>query len=355
MKIQYLILFLLCNWISGQNSTSFEDFYSQKAIAAKDQGDYNAAIEHYYKILDQYPDKEDYLYEIAMCYYRQENYSKAIELGERLISNNPNVFKYYRLLGNSYDLSGDSSTSISILLRGCEKFPTEGDLYLDLGIIQMIKYNYDSALEYWESGIRAEPTLSDNYYWAATTYLKTNEKFWAFFYGEIFLNMEKGTARFNEVSKSLYQGYIDEIYNNGGNYEIYLARPDNNKVKRAWTITKELMIKNGLYNPTVGLNFDGKPRYMEAIDFVRKNFVDLWMQMYGHELNIDIIKRHAYIIQAGYSDSYTHWLFINGNPDYFLQWQQLNYNKYMDFIEWFVGNTYSPSPSNYFSRLDFFD
>jgi len=339
--------------ILAQNAVSFEDFYVKKANSAKEQGNYTEAIENYNKILDQHPEKEEYVFEIAMCYYRMENYSRAIELGEQLLQNNPREFRYYRLLGNSYDLYGDSSSGISVLLMGCEAFPDEGDLYLDMGIIQMIKENTDAALDYWESGIRAEPTLSDNYYWATKTYLRSNEKLWGYLYGEIFLNLEKGTDRFNEISKIMYNAYIDEIYHNGGTIERYLARPDNNKIKKAWDRIRDVMLTNGLYNPTVGLSFDGKPRYMEAIDFVRKNISELWDQMYGEELPVQILKRQRAIILAGYSESYTHWLMINGNPDYFLHWQQHNFNKYMDFIDWFVGNTYTPTKTNYFCRLDF--
>ncbi len=195
--------------VSGQDTAvSFEDYNLQKATESMNVQDYDKAIGFYKKLADKYPNKPDYKYNVALCYYRQKNFKKAIKEGHKLVEKNPLIAKYYRLLGNAYDLSGDYEKGIGILETGIRNIPTSGELYFDKGVIEMERGNTLEALENWEGGIKASPYFPDNYYWTAKTYADSDEKIWTIMYAEMFLNLERGTDRFTEISKLLTDTYL---------------------------------------------------------------------------------------------------------------------------------------------------
>jgi hypothetical protein len=71
--------------------------------------------------------------------------------------------------------------------------------------------DYNLALEYYETGIKMAPAHPSNYYWAAKIYLSTKKKVWGMIYGEIFMNLEPGSKRTDEMSAILYQVYEENI------------------------------------------------------------------------------------------------------------------------------------------------
>ena len=67
-------------------------------------------------------------------------------------------------------------------------------------------------------------SLKPNYYRAARIYCVTNEELWGMLYGEIFMNLERGSNRTAEISKLLYDTYKREIkFTSDTSYSVSFA------------------------------------------------------------------------------------------------------------------------------------
>lgn len=351
-----LILFLT---LPALGQGSYVDFYRNKAKEKMDQGNYAEAINDLYKVQEKLPNDPKTLYDIANCYYRMKNYNIAIEKGKAIINRFPNYIDAYRIVGNSYDISGNYEEGVNTLIEGIEKNPYEGELYLDLGIIEMLRHNYAVALKYWEQGIKAEPYLADNYYWATTIYAKSNQKIWALLYGEHFLNIEKNSDRTVEISKTLlntYLNYIKEI--NGENTPVEINLLINefqvNEFEQNFRHVFKIMQGNGLLNlDAISKSIKGKPTYLRGLGEIRSSMVQLWVQTYQNHTKVPLFDWLAKMQQAGYLESYSHWLMMSAEPDYFIQWQTKSSVSYSNFLSWYYRNPLKLNVTSYFSRLNF--
>ncbi len=330
-----------------------QEYFAEKADNAMEQGNYRDAILEYEKLIEQNPQNPQHLYKKAMCYYRLGDYSTSILLGNSLVDQYPFTAKYYRLLGNSYDLSGDYFAALDVLEMGNNNIENTGELYLDLGIIEMIRGDKFRAINYWEKGIEKAPSFSDNYYWAAKHYANTNEKVWVIIYSELFLNLERSTDRFNEISNLLYDTYVDVLYENGGDYELYLPRSEPNNLYDTYrAIIQQVIDEGNLLKPVV-VNGATSESHLGGISQARKRFVEIWNESYSTAVTCQLFVYHNDMIRRGLFDSYTHWLMINAKPKYFMSWQKLNTMSYQKFINWFISNKLTIDRNNYLVRMQY--
>jgi tetratricopeptide (TPR) repeat protein len=122
------------------------------------------------------PGRLEYAYEIAYAYYAQQQYDKAINQLLPLKTRPDAHARVYQLLGNSYDMNKQGTKAMVVYEEGLKKFPTSGELHLELGNMMAKAENYDRALEYYEKGIKADPLFPSNYYWASKLYCSSTEE-----------------------------------------------------------------------------------------------------------------------------------------------------------------------------------
>ncbi|MEP7220948.1 MAG: tetratricopeptide repeat protein, partial [Bacteroidota bacterium] len=159
------------------------------------------------------PESPDYLYEEASLQYNLKDYEKARGTMRELFQRRPEgPWQWYIMLGDSYDMLGDTKTATSIYEDGLKRFPKSGSLYQERGRMALADNEYDSAIEFWENGIRADPKFPGNYYWAALLYCGSSEKIWGLIYGEIFMNLEQNSGRTGQMSALLYKTYQELYY-----------------------------------------------------------------------------------------------------------------------------------------------
>lgn len=330
-----------------------QEFFAEKAENAQSQGNYRDAILEYEKLIEQNPQNPEYLFQKAMCYYRLGDYNTSVRLSHSLVDQYPFTDKYYRLLANSYDLQGEYFTALDILEMGNNNIENTGALYLDLGIIEMIRGDKFRAITYWEKGIEKAPDFGENYYWAAKHYANTNEKVWVLIYSEIFLNIERSTDRFNEISKLLYDTYVDLLYKNGGDYELYLPRTEvNNFYDTYRSIIKQIVDEGNLQEPVV-VNGATSESHLGGVSQARERFIEIWNESYSEYVSCNLFVYHNDMIRRGLFDSYNHWLMINAKPKYFMSWQKLNTMSYQKFINWFISNKLRIDKNSYIVRMQY--
>jgi len=326
----------------------------REALKYMDSGNYEKAADYYKDALKLSPDDMKYQYGLALAYYRAENYPKAIEFAEKTLQNNPDL-DCYRLLGNSYDLNNEYEKGMAILQKGFERFPANGALYLDMGVIELIRNRPQQAIEHWEAGIKADPSFADNYFLAAQTYAGSDRKVWALLYGEAFMNLERGTARWDTMSHLLYHlctGLLaDSTYLQKGT--LQLPRTKTNGFEQAHLRVFDILRKNGMMSPDRAKKADGTTNTLKLIGMVRKNFLEMWLQTFTLLYSNNLYANLRQMMDRGYLEAYNNWMFSPVCTHDFLEWKAGNEAKYTDFINWFLENPLKVDVESYFVRQQY--
>lgn len=357
-----LFIFLLLT------SLSYSEVYAQGGRAASQiatgdehfaDGDYDNAIKYYKKALKNASKNTDYKYKLAMAFYRKQNYSQAIRYGEEILadaSKTPEV-NAFRLLGNSYDLHGNYKKSIETLESGLEKYPKSGSIFLDLGLVELLREHPLKAINYWERGIEAEPTYPDNYFWAAKAYAESEEKMWALLYGEIFMNIERGTERFDEMSSVIFNLYLDLMRDEASvtTGEIKFERKGVNSFEEAHKRLYNILHKNGMMSFERGNTLYGGVNEIKAVSMMRKNFLELWLQGFILKYSNTLYKHQRSMMDLTFFEAYNYWLFSKASTDDFMNWMEKNSAKYDIFIDWFLSNPLKVDVVDYVVRHQFVD
>ena len=87
--------------------------------------DLDGAIKEFQKALELKSDYGDVLHAIAMCYYHQEKYKKAIEYGEKLRQEEPNNTLAYTCLSMFYNAQGRVAKAEEMGAKAGAKAPPE--------------------------------------------------------------------------------------------------------------------------------------------------------------------------------------------------------------------------------------
>jgi len=348
------VVFFLGQVIFAQDKKQIALDKGLAAIKLMDEGKLDESI----KLLEEAekldPDRFDFPYEMAYAYYMKTDYKEAAKILEKNMNHKNVTDRLFQLLGNSYDNIGKSEKAIEIYETGLKKFPESGNIYLELGVIQMGKKDYNSAINYFEKGIEVDPKFSSNYYWATKIYCSSTEEVWGMIYGEIFMNIERNTKRTAEISKLLFDTYKSEIkFTSDSSFSVSFSKnatmnaddlKDPSKIKLPFGI--------GLYEPILMLSMlSVKSIDINSLDNIRSNFVENYFQKDHYKTYPNILFSYQnQIKKAGYMDAYNHWLLMKGDEDGFSKWQLSNKEKWSNFIKWFGDNKLIVDNTNRFFR-----
>ena len=334
----------------AQTDSDKQKAYDQalEAIKLMDSGEIDQSI----RILEESsrldPSNINYPYETAYAYYLKKDYAKAVEYFGKVILMDGVTDQCYQMLGNAYDMNGQPEKAITTYQLGLEEFPNSGMLYLELG--NMHQGDWSKALEFYERGIELDPTFPSNYYWATRIFCSSNEELWGMIYGELFMNLERGTKRTEEISKILFDTYLSEIQFTSDTsvslsfYKNATIQPD-----------REQVIPFGLvYEPTLMMAVTEDEITLESLNRIRKNFITLYFEKGFNETHPNILfDWHKALIDSGYLECYNYWILMHGAPDEFRHWHQTNAENFDAFIEWFTENPMAIGEKQKFHRSDY--
>ncbi len=325
-----------------------------QAIKLEDDGEYEKAIKLFEEAQKLDPDKIDYPYEIAYSYMQLKEYKKAINIGEKLTKHKDVEDMNYELLGNAYDYLGKEDKAIEIYEEGLKKFPNSGRLYLEMGVMQMIKKDYNKALAYYEKGIEVAPQFSSNYYWAAKIYCSSTEEVWGMIYGELFINIERNTKRTVEISKLLYDTYKSEIkFTSDTSFSVSFSKNASISIDDLKDSSMFLLpFGIGIYEPTLMMStINEKSIDINSLDRIRKNFVETYFKNGNDKKYPNILFDYQNkILKAGNLEAYNHWILMKGDEDDFTKWQSDNKDKWDNFVKWFTDNKIQIDDTHKFYR-----
>jgi tetratricopeptide (TPR) repeat protein len=340
-KRLYLLAILLLSAASfNAHAQTAADTAHQKGVEAvklEDAGKFDDAMKLLTEAAKLDPANISYPYEMTYCYYSQKQYQKVVDVLEKLKHNPDSFDRLYELLGNSYDLLGQSDKALATYKDGLKKFPNSGVLYLELGVIPLYKKDYGTALGDFEKGIEVQPDFPSNYYWAAKLYCNSDNKVWGMLYGELFINLERNSGRTAEMSKLLYDTYKNNITHTGpGKMAETFSKTTvvnidgNNKLTMPYSMIYEPCLLVALGTDTaINLN---------SLDRIRQNFLNFYDQKFNKDYPNALFSYQDQILQSGNFEAYNHWLLSEGDKDTFNTWKVVNGDKWGKFLNWFMAN-----------------
>lgn len=322
----------------------------QEAIRLMDNGQIGEAI----KLLEEAraldPDNMDIPYEMGYAWYLAKEYQKTIDILSDLAKSRNASDLVFQLLGNAYDMIGKPEKAIKTYESGLKRMPGSGKLYLELGGMHLVRQEYDKAIEYYEKGVEAEPGYPSNYYRLATIFLNSEEEVWGMIYGEIFMNLERNSARTAEISKMLYDSYKSEIqFTSDTSFTVSFSK--NNII----TLDKrKLKIPYGMavYETTLTLSMLNEKKIdLSALNRIRTGFVENYYAN-KHDRNFPnvLFDFQRTMLKEGHMEAYNHWILMKGDEEGFVRWKEANADKWEAFVAWFNPNPMMVNDENKFLR-----
>ena len=327
----------------------------QEAIKLMDEGHVPESIKLLEEAATLDPANYHYSYELALAHYMLKEYPAAIALLTPLVDRKETSERTFQLLGNSYDLAGQGPKAVEIYTQGLAKFPGSGPLHLEMGNLQLAKKNYVEALSFYEKGIEMAPTFPSNYYRAAKLYLASNNELWGMIYGELFMNLERNSARTAEMSKLLFDTYKSEIT---------FPKPNSASVSFGQTVIdastmgkgKNLKLPYSLaYETTMGVAVASEHEItLRSLNTIRNSFISTYYAM-KHDAKYPnvLFDYQRQIDKAGHAEAYNYWLLMKGDEDGFDAWAKANPEKWKNFVAWYQNNSLALDAKHKFYRTQY--
>lgn len=322
----------------------------REAINLMDNGEIDKSITFLEEACKLDPQNTVYPYEIGYAFYMKEDYKTALHHFKKVIKMKNTNDLCYQMLGNSNDLSGNPKKAIKVYKKGLEKFPNSGRLYLELGNMHL--KNTKEALKYYEKGIEVAPEYSSNYYWATRIYLNSTDEIWGMLYGEMFMNIERGSLRTEEISKMIFDTYNREIrFTSDSNVTVsfcqnQILKPNyDNNVLPFSVVYESGILLTLIQHDTISLS---------TLNQMRNDFIDYYYNSEFSKTHSNILfDWHHQLIEEDMFECYNYWLLMKGAQDEFNTWYNSNQEKFDNFISWFTDNPIKIDKENNFHRLDF--
>ena len=358
LQIIILLLYSLNVMAQSQKDKALE--IAQQAIVLMDEGDIDESIKLLQKAEKLDSDRIDYPYELAYAHYLKKDYESAIAIAKRTLKHKNVIDQVYQILGTIYDIQGYPDKAIKTYELGIEKFHNSGKLHLEAGVVEYARENYNKAIEYWEAGIKAEPNYSSNYYWLEKIFAQTDELIWSILYAELFINLELGSKRTEEISKLLYENYQNsyvQLSDSTAEYQL---------TKKGFEIV--LSNKRDMKNiKKKGLPFEGTFATVysfSALDFqnginlksiyqTRLNFVRNWFEKHHKNYPNKLLEFQNKVIDEGLFEAYSYYIVSRGNLEAFNVWQESHNEQFKTFANWIQNNPISLQQNDTYSRLDY--
>ncbi len=356
LKFSLVFLCLLTVNMFAQTDKEEAHELATQAVRFMDEGNPREAIELLKQSIELDDEPIYYPYELSLAYYLNKDYSAAIDLLEELTDHDEVSDRIWQMLGNCYDMDEQKEKAIETYEKGLELFPNSGILYLERGNMELAKGEYNNALVYYESGIDVQPTFPSNYYWAAKLFMSSEDEVWGMIYGELFMNLERNSARTAEISKMLYDTYRSEIditsdtsmsiefCNSVITAEDFLKDLEDLKLPFCM-IFESTMITTLLSADTITTS---------SLNGIRTAFVKSYYESGHNNTHPNILFDYQKeLLDNGHLEAYNYWILMKGEPDTFEAWSLTNGAKWDDFVEWFAENPIDISESSKFHRTQY--
>ena len=283
-------------------------------------------------------DPKNYLfpYEIAYAHFLKQEYKKAIKILNKIKKYKPTSSQVFQMSGNCYSYLGEPDKAIKEYNSGLKHFPNAGNLYLERGNIYLHQEIYDEVVKDYRKGIEVDPEFSSNYFRLAKLFLDSNDKLSGIIYGEIFMNLERSSARTQEMSELLFITYQSSVIFREEELEIdfcdiMLDESDfleNDEIKMPFCAS--------FGNNFILAVIDEEQIDLTSLARIRKKFLQNHFKKDYLEYPNVLFEYQKVLLDNNLFDAYNHYLFQVGAHDEYEVWLEANEEEYERFTKRFT-------------------
>ncbi len=301
-------------------------------------GDYTNAILVLNRAKEQDPENLEIQKNLAMAYYSKRDFARALETIKPLMDRDDADVMTYQIAGNIFKEVEDLKGADKMYKKALKKFPKSGSLHSEYGEFLWAKKDFD-AIEYWEKGIREDPSFAGNYYNAALFYYYTKDKVWSIIYGEIYVNMESLSERATAMKQLLLSSYKEKLFAASNLMEG--EEKNKNVFTRSYleTMNKQTSLASR------GIS-------TETLTMIRTRFILDWYTAHSMKFPHRLFDYHQQLIREGMFEAYNQWLFgtVENLPAYD-NWTRTHPEQYNKFTVFHKGRIFKMPPGQYYQQL----
>jgi tetratricopeptide (TPR) repeat protein len=244
----------------------------------------------------------------------------------------------YQLATTALKTLNEKEQVVDLLRNGLRIFPKSGPLYLEMGNIYASQRN-DSALVFWENGIRVDPTYARNYYYAAKYRMAAQSWLTAFLLGEHFVNLETSGTLHIEIKELLAAAHRNWIsclttdscgINQQSPVLLHVEKLARDQREQNITLTS----LDDLVAFHIRLVFD-------------------WFENNPDADKLMLFDYHRRLLREGHFESYVRWLLGSmTNQPAFQRWYKLNETSYHAFKRYLAKQPFRPGQTLWLNNLN---
>lgn len=194
--------------LTATEPTASQRLLIQKGIALHDAKNYDAAIKIYQQVLQENPDCDLAIYELAFSYYAKKDFPKALETAYKLVQYKGNRgILGYGLLANIVDDQGKPKEAIKIYLSAIKALENDPEynthlssLYFNLGVTYTRQKQAKEAREALKTAVLYDFKYPSPNYLLAEVFYASKYKIPAFLAAGRFLTLEINSNRSNRAA-----------------------------------------------------------------------------------------------------------------------------------------------------------
>ncbi len=122
------------------------DYYYLQALALREQGAHDAALEMFEHCLSLAPSSPSVLFELSTYYMFLGKKNEALQMMQRAVKEEPANFWYRQILASAYENNGQRSDAIAVYESMAADFPANSEIHLILSGYYSEEKEYDKAL-----------------------------------------------------------------------------------------------------------------------------------------------------------------------------------------------------------------
>ncbi|MCF8257116.1 MAG: hypothetical protein K9J06_06165, partial [Flavobacteriales bacterium] len=200
MKPLFALLIVLPLLVRGQKAEDAEQ-WGREGIDLLDRHEYKDAVRLLTKAWNARPAEFDYPFELGRAYLLSGKAAKAEKVLHPLQYHKEAGPGLYLLLAASYDSLNRPRSQAETYRYGIQRFPEAGIIYNRLAAHYLNHDSVAAALAVCEMGMAKAPSYSDNYFLAARIMDAKGDALWAWWYGEVFLNLSDDAANKRDMAR----------------------------------------------------------------------------------------------------------------------------------------------------------
>lgn len=341
----FMALLIVCSFGISKAQTNASDLYNT-ALSFMRSSDYSNAILVLNHVVELAPENAQYRKQLAYAYYLNNNFQQAEVTIKQVLNSDAADVQTYQIAGDIYVAENDPKTAEKNYKKGLKKFPDAGELYNELGIIYYNERKYTDALQTWLTGIKVNPDYASNYYNAAKIYYSGKDKVWTVLYGEIFINLERYTARTAEMKGILLAAYKD-LFTSGS--ALNTQSPALDDKGQATVPDFKQAFLNALSKGSGTILARGITP--QTLVMLRTRFILSWDNFYKYRYPFALFDFQQQLLKEGLFEAYNEWLFgpASNLPDY-KYWVNKHPDEMNRLISYLNDYSLKPQPEQYYHQ-----